>query len=75
MHRLTWLTTFWRAALATLLLAGLLWLASKPHSQSPEGVLGLFAFSLFIAVGFILFGDERFEKNASSTSAKTEYLA
>jgi|TARA_R110000868_G_scaffold82610_3_gene233194 hypothetical protein len=54
---------------------GLLWLASEPRSQNPVGVLGLFAFSLFISLGFILFGQHRFEPNPAKSSPEDQHLA
>ena len=69
------LIRFWRAALALLLMVGLLWLASDQHSQSPAGVLGLFGFGLFISLGFILFGQQRFEPSTANTSAEDQHLA
>ena len=71
----TRLLVFWRAALAVLLLVGLLWLATDVQSQSPGGVLGLFALSLFIFLGFILFGQQRFEPGAVKTSPEDQHLA
>ncbi|HZX15461.1 MAG TPA: hypothetical protein VFF22_01155 [Pseudomonas sp.] len=65
----------WRAALALLLLAGMLWLASNQHSQSPAGVLGLFGFGLFISLGFILFGQQRFEPISAKPSGEDQHLA
>ncbi|PTS84127.1 hypothetical protein DBR00_12235 [Pseudomonas sp. HMWF032] len=74
MRGLIHLSTFWRAALALLLLLGLLWLASNPHSQSPDGVLGLFVFSLFISLGFILFGQQRLDTAPATTSPEDQHL-
>jgi len=65
----------WRAALVLLLLAGMLWLASNHHSQSPAGVLGLFGFGLFISLGFILFGQQRFEPSPAKPSDEDQHLA
>ncbi|PJE39751.1 MAG: hypothetical protein CUR33_17365 [Pseudomonas sp.] len=61
--------------MALLLLFGLLWLATEPRSQNPVGVLGLFAFSLFISLGFILFGQHRFEPNPAKSSPEDQHLA
>ena len=65
----------WRAALALLLLAVMLWLASDQHSQSPLGVLGLFGFGLFISLGFVLFGQQRFEPSTTNPAAEDQHLA
>ena len=75
MRGLTICFKYWRVALVMLLLLGLLWLASDPNSQSTTGVLGLFAFSLFISLGFILFGQQRFEANPVKSSAEDQHLA
>ena len=75
MRGLTHLMTFWRAAVALLLLAGMLWLANDLRSQTPMGVLGLFGFSLFISLGFILFGQERFEQSAAKPAPEDRQLA
>jgi hypothetical protein len=48
--------------LAPLLLIGLTLLAISPHSHSQSGVLQLFLFSLFVSLGFLLFGSRRFEE-------------
>jgi len=60
----TWAIS-WRAGLAALLIAALVGLASHGHSQSPEGVLGVFGFSLFASLGFLLFGQRRFDVSPS----------
>ncbi len=65
----------WRAALAVLLSAGMLWLASDQHSLNPAGVLGLFGLGLFISMGFILFGQQRFEPSTANPSAEDQHLA
>jgi hypothetical protein len=75
MPGVTKLTSYWRAALALLLMGGLLWLANDQHSQSPAGVVGLFGFSLFISLGFILFGQQRFEPSTTNPSAEDQHLA
>ena len=75
MRGLTLCFRCWRVALALLLLLGLLWLATEPRSQNPVGVLGLFAFSLFISLGFILFGQHRFEPNPAKSSPEDQHLA
>ncbi len=49
----------WRAVLAMALLLGLLLLATH-SSQTSLGTLGVFAFSLFISLGFLLFGRQTF---------------
>lgn len=69
------LIKYWRAALALLLLVSMLWLASDQHSQSPLGVLGLFGFGLFISLGFVLFGQQRFEPSSANPSADDQHLA
>lgn len=43
------------------LLVGLILLAQNPYSHSAAGVLQLFLFSLFVSLGFLLFGGERFD--------------
>lgn len=63
----------WRALLALLPLAGLLWLAGEQYSQSPAGMLGLFGFSLFISLGFLLFGRESFPLAEQDRPADTEH--
>ena len=68
------LISCWRAALASLLLASMLWLASDEHSRNPAGVFGLFGFGLFISLGFILFGQQRFEPSTANTSAEDQHL-
>lgn len=65
----------WRAALALLLLVCMFWLANDQHSQSPAGVLGLFGFSLFISLGFVLFGQQRLEPSATKSSAEDQHRA
>jgi membrane-bound ClpP family serine protease len=75
MPGVTKLISYWRAALALLLMGGLLWLANDQHSQSPAGVVGLFGFSLFISLGFILFGQQRFEPSTTNPSAEDQHLA
>ncbi|WP_339079123.1 hypothetical protein [Pseudomonas sp. TMP9] len=75
MQCFTRLISAWRALLALSLLAGLLWLASNPLSQSPDGVLGLFALSLFVSTGFILFGQQRFEPGPPKPSSEDQHLA
>lgn len=52
----------WRAVLAMALLLGLLLLATHSSSQTPLGTLGVFAFSLFIFLGFLLFGRQTFPR-------------
>ena len=42
-------------------------LAISPASHSPTGVLQLFLFSLFVSIGFLLFGARRFEKPGADT--------
>ena len=42
-------------------------LAISPASHSPAGVLQLFLFSLFVSIGFLLFGARRFEKPGADT--------
>ncbi|WP_296127052.1 hypothetical protein [Pseudomonas sp. Ga0074129] len=69
------LLSFWRVAIALLLLIALLWLATDPHSQTPAGVLGLFAFSLFISLGFILFGQQRFDASPGATKPEDQHFA
>jgi hypothetical protein len=61
--------------LALLSLAGLLWLAGEQHSQSPSGVLGLFGFSLFISLGFLLFGRQSFPLAEQDKPSDTEHRA
>ncbi|MEK1906461.1 MAG: hypothetical protein AAAB13_11810 [Pseudomonas sp.] len=59
-----------RASLLPLLL-GLTLLANSGQSHSPSGVLQLFAISLFISLGFLLFGDQRFAAPTQETRAST----
>ncbi|WP_220814854.1 hypothetical protein [Pseudomonas paralcaligenes] len=49
--------------LLSLLLVGLTVLAATPYSHSQSGVLQLFLFSLFVSLGFLLFGGCRFDAN------------
>jgi len=65
----------WRAVLALLLMVGMLWLASDQYIQNPAGVLGLFGFGLFISLGFVLFGQQRFEPSTANPSDKEQHLA
>lgn len=44
-----------------LLLIGLTLLALSQASHSPAGVLQLFLFSLFVSLGFLLFGSRQLE--------------
>ena len=62
-----------RALLAATCLIGLLWLANRSHS--PVEVLGLFAFSAFISLGFLLFGQQRFAQPGGNTAEEDETLA
>ncbi|WP_068828324.1 hypothetical protein [Pseudomonas sp. BMS12] len=43
------------------LLIALILLADNPYSHSPSGVLLLSLCSLFVSLGFLLFGGQRFE--------------
>jgi hypothetical protein len=45
------------------------------HSQSPAGVLGLFGFSLFLSLGFVLFGQQRLEPSATKSLAEDQHRA
>ncbi|WP_043311188.1 hypothetical protein [Pseudomonas sp. ML96] len=47
--------------LLPLVLLGLTLLATSPYSHSQAGVLQLFLFSLFVSLGFLLFGGQHFE--------------
>ncbi|MDH0894651.1 MULTISPECIES: hypothetical protein [unclassified Pseudomonas] len=47
----------------SLLLVSLTVLAATPYSHSQSGVLQLFLFSLFVSLGFLLFGGHRFDAN------------
>jgi hypothetical protein len=50
-----------------LLLIGLTLFAVNPASHSPAGVLQLFLFSLFISLGFLLYGGRYFEAGDRET--------
>lgn len=62
-------------ALALLLLLGLILLATNAVSHSHAGVVRLFAFSLFVSLGFLLFGPQRFEPPAQAAAAQTGHSA
>ncbi|MDD0841276.1 hypothetical protein [Pseudomonas sp. Gutcm_11s] len=47
--------------LLPLMLLGLTLLAASPYSHNQAGVLQLFLFSLFVSLGFLLFGGQRLE--------------
>jgi hypothetical protein len=57
------------------LLLGLLLLATHSSSQTPLGTLGVFAFSLFISLGFLLFGRQSFPLAEQDTPSDTEHRA
>jgi len=63
MHTNTRWALCWRVGLAALLIAALVGLASQAQSQTPHGVLGVFGFSLLSSLGFLLFGQQRFDAN------------
>ncbi|MDX5372760.1 MAG: hypothetical protein LPK18_10025 [Pseudomonadaceae bacterium] len=50
-----------------LLPIGLTLLALSPASHSPAGVLQLFLFSLFVSLGFLLFGSRHLDEPARET--------
>ncbi|HBX55468.1 MAG TPA: hypothetical protein DEH10_08760 [Pseudomonas sp.] len=58
-----------------VLLLGLVLLASSAQSQSPQGVMTVFGFSLFISLGFLLFGRQRFEVAPQASRVDDEHLA
>ena len=64
----------WRAGLLAVILLGLVLLASSARSQSPQGVIAVLLFSLFISLGFLLFGRQRFEAPPPACRADTESL-
>jgi hypothetical protein len=64
-----------RTTLALGFMLGLLLLASCAQSQTPLGVIGLFVFSLFVSLGFLLFGQQRFPRESGHTSGDDEHLA
>ncbi len=70
-----WTTIICRAALVLGLMLGLLVLADNAWSQSPLGVLGLFCFSLFVSLGFLLFGQQRFPSDPAPRQTDDEHLA
>lgn len=65
----------WRAGLLAVILLGLVLLASSVRSQSPQGVIVVFLFSLFISLGFLLFGRQRFAATPQACRADTEHSA
>ena len=73
MRGLTGLRGYWRLGLIAGLLVGLMLLARSAASQNPQGVAGLFLFSLFISIGFLLFGRQRFEAAPSTTPADDQH--
>ena len=70
-----WTAIMSRATLALGLMLGLLLLASCAQSQTPLGVIGLFGFSLFVSLGFLLFGQQRFPSEPGHNSGDDEHLA
>ncbi|MBU1332058.1 MAG: hypothetical protein KJ884_13885 [Gammaproteobacteria bacterium] len=62
-----------RALLAATCLIGLLWLANR--SQSPADALGLFAFSAFVSLGFLLFGQQRFARPPTNAATEDQHIA
>jgi hypothetical protein len=70
-----WTTTTCRIALLSSLMLGLSMLADSPPSQTPLGVLGLFGFSLFVSLGFLLFGQQRFPSDPAPCQSDDEHLA
>ncbi|MHA6493593.1 hypothetical protein ACX0MV_10165 [Pseudomonas borbori] len=71
MQPVGWFAILWRAGAVLALLLGLLLLAVSARSQSPEGVAGLFGFSLFVSVGFLLFGRSVSGRLPKARRAKT----
>ncbi|MDO9623322.1 MAG: hypothetical protein Q7J46_04985 [Pseudomonas sp.] len=65
----------WRVGLLAVIVLGLMLLASSVRSQSPQGVIVVFLFSLFISLGFLLFGRQRFEITPAVCRADTEHSA
>jgi hypothetical protein len=65
----------WLAVLAMALLLGLLLLATHSSSQTPLGTLGVFAFSLFISLGFLLFGRQSFPRAEQDQPSDPEQQA
>ncbi|WXL24034.1 hypothetical protein WG219_11790 [Ectopseudomonas mendocina] len=53
--------TRWRGCLALLLLIALMWASAGDSAQERTGLVAIFALSLFISLGFILFGRERID--------------
>lgn len=54
--------------LLPLLLIGLTLLASSPHSHSQSGVLLLSAFSLFVSLGYLLFGARQLDPDSGHSA-------
>ena len=75
MGRLTGLRGYWRLGLIAGLLIALVLLARSATGQSPQGVAGLFLFSLFISIGFLLFGRQRFEAAPGTNQADDQHSA
>lgn len=69
MQRVRRLAVHWRVVLGIVPLFGLMLLAGSGSSHSPQGVLGLLLFSLFVSLGFLLFGRRRFEAVPASNRA------
>ncbi|MFG0381658.1 hypothetical protein ACF8C6_11985 [Pseudomonas sp. zbq_18] len=57
---------FSRVTLFGLLIV-LIGLAESTYSHSASGVVQLFLFSLFVSLGFLLFGAQRFEAKPPGT--------
>lgn len=70
-----WITIICRTALVLSLMLGLLALADSASSQTALGVLGLFGFSLFVSLGFLLFGQQRFPSDPAPRQTDDEHLA
>ncbi|RJG13433.1 hypothetical protein D3879_09345 [Pseudomonas cavernicola] len=49
--------------------------ANSVEIQCPQGVVLLFGLSLFIALGFLRFGSQRFEAQAQPASVRDQHLA
>ncbi len=72
MHRMIPLVL--RASTAFLLLALILW-AGSSHSHTPDGVLQVFALSLFFSLGFLLFGGQRFTEARQERRQRARHSA
>ncbi|KRW59934.1 hypothetical protein AO726_14215 [Pseudomonas sp. TTU2014-080ASC] len=60
----------WGSCLALLLLGALMWASTGEASQERAGLIAIFALSLFISLGFILFGREHIDSKSDPVVRK-----